>query len=66
VLALEVSRLARNNANWCRLIDLCALAGIQDVDDLDGVVALGAVQAALLGLVVDAQPNTSASLIAPV
>nr|WP_294523851.1 recombinase family protein [uncultured Rhodopila sp.] len=36
VLALEVSRLARNNADWHRLIDL---AGISDtlIGDSDGI-----------------------------
>jgi DNA invertase Pin-like site-specific DNA recombinase len=36
VLGLEVSRLARNNADWCRLLDLC---GITDtlIGDADGV-----------------------------
>ena len=27
ILGLEVSRLARNNADWHRLLDLCALTG---------------------------------------
>ena len=36
VLGLEVSRLARNNADWYRLLDLC---GITDtlIGDSDGV-----------------------------
>jgi DNA invertase Pin-like site-specific DNA recombinase len=33
VLALEVSRLARNSAEWYRLLDLCALAGTLIADD---------------------------------
>ena len=36
LLGLEVSRLARNNADWYRLLDLC---GITDtlIGDADGV-----------------------------
>jgi DNA invertase Pin-like site-specific DNA recombinase len=33
VLALEASRLARNNLDWHRLIDLCALSGTLLIDD---------------------------------
>jgi len=33
VLALEVSRLARNSAEWYRLLELCALAGTLIADD---------------------------------
>jgi DNA invertase Pin-like site-specific DNA recombinase len=36
VLGLEVSRLARNNADWYRLIDLCALTDTL-IGDADGV-----------------------------
>ena len=36
VLALEVSRLARNNRDWHHLIDLCALTDTLIIDD-DGV-----------------------------
>jgi DNA invertase Pin-like site-specific DNA recombinase len=36
VLALEVSRLARNNRDWHHLVDLCALTGTLVIDD-DGV-----------------------------
>jgi DNA invertase Pin-like site-specific DNA recombinase len=36
VLGLEVSRLARNNADWQRLLELCALSGSLIADD-DGV-----------------------------
>lgn len=36
LLGLEVSRLARNNADWQRLLELCALAGCL-VGDEDGV-----------------------------
>ena len=36
VLGLEVSRLARNNADWYRLIDLCALTDTL-IGDQDGV-----------------------------
>jgi len=43
VLGLEVSRLARNNADWYRLLDLC---GITDtlIGDADGVYQSGDVQ----------------------
>ena len=36
VLALEASRLARNNRDWHHLIDLCALTGTLVIDH-DGV-----------------------------
>ena len=36
VLGLEVSRLARNNADWYRLIDLCALTDTL-IADFDGI-----------------------------
>jgi len=36
VLGLEVSRLARNNADWHRLLELCALSGAL-ISDEDGV-----------------------------
>jgi DNA invertase Pin-like site-specific DNA recombinase len=36
VLALEASRLARNNRDWHHLVDLCALSGTLIVDD-DGI-----------------------------
>src|SRR6185436_17118713 len=36
VLGLEVSRLARNNAEWYRLLDLCGLTGTLLADE-DGV-----------------------------
>ena len=36
VLGLEVSRLARNNADWYRLLDLCGLTGTLLADE-DGV-----------------------------
>jgi DNA invertase Pin-like site-specific DNA recombinase len=36
VLGLEVSRLARNNADWYRLLDLCGLTGTVLADE-DGV-----------------------------
>jgi DNA invertase Pin-like site-specific DNA recombinase len=36
LLGLEVSRLARNNADWQRLLELCALSGCL-VGDEDGV-----------------------------
>jgi len=36
ILALEASRLARNNRDWHHLIDLCAMAGTLVIDH-DGV-----------------------------
>ena len=36
MLGLEVSRLARNNADWYRLIDLCGLSDTL-IGDADGV-----------------------------
>ena len=36
MLALEASRLARNNRDWHHLIDLCAMAGTLVIDH-DGV-----------------------------
>ena len=36
VLGLEVSRLARNNADWYRLLDLCAITDTL-IGDADGV-----------------------------
>jgi len=36
VLGLEVSRLARNNADWHRLLEICALAGVLICDE-DGL-----------------------------
>jgi DNA invertase Pin-like site-specific DNA recombinase len=36
VMGLEVSRLARNSADWHRLIELCSLAGALILDE-DGI-----------------------------
>jgi DNA invertase Pin-like site-specific DNA recombinase len=36
VMGLEVSRLARNSADWHRLIELCSLAGVLILDE-DGI-----------------------------
>ena len=36
VMGLEVSRLARNSADWHRLIELCSLAGLLILDE-DGI-----------------------------
>jgi hypothetical protein len=36
VMGLEVSRLARNNADWHHLLEICALAGTLILDE-DGV-----------------------------
>src|SRR6266705_206139 len=41
VLGLEVSRLARNNADWYRLLDLCALTDTL-IGDADGLYHPGA------------------------
>ncbi len=43
VLGLEVSRLARNNADWHRLLEICALAGTLILDE-DGPVRSRGVQ----------------------
>jgi DNA invertase Pin-like site-specific DNA recombinase len=40
VLGLEVSRLARNNADWYRLLDLCALTDTL-IGDADGCITPG-------------------------
>ena len=40
ILATEVSRLARNNADWYQLLDLCALTGTL-VADSDGIYCPG-------------------------
>ena len=37
VMGLEVSRLARNNADWHRLLEICALADTLILDEEDGV-----------------------------
>jgi DNA invertase Pin-like site-specific DNA recombinase len=39
VLGLEVSRLARNNADWHRLLEICALSGTLILDE-DGLYDL--------------------------
>ena len=36
MLGLEVSRLARNNADWHRLLEICALSGTLICDE-DGL-----------------------------
>ena len=36
ILGLEVSRLARNNADWYQLLDLCAMTDTL-IGDADGV-----------------------------
>src|SRR5262249_53988914 len=41
VLSLEVSRLARNNSDWYRLLELCALAETLVIDE-EGVYDPGA------------------------
>ena len=47
VLALEASRLARNNRDWHHLIDLCAMAGTLVVDH-DGIYDPGLLNDRLL------------------
>ena len=49
VLGLEVSRLARNNADWYRLIDLCGLSDTL-IGDADGVYHPALFNDRLLGL----------------
>ena len=34
VLGLEVSRLARNNADWHRLLEICAMSGTLICDEV--------------------------------
>ena len=43
ILGLEVSRLARNNADWYQLLDLCAMTNTL-IGDADGHLSSGAVQ----------------------
>ena len=43
VLGIEVSRLARNNADWYQLLDLCALTDTL-IADTDGVYHPGRLQ----------------------
>ena len=38
-MGLEVSRLARNSADWHRLTELCSLAGALILDE-DGIASL--------------------------
>jgi DNA invertase Pin-like site-specific DNA recombinase len=45
VLGPEVSRLARNSADWHRLLEICALTDTLILDE-DGVYDLGALQRA--------------------
>jgi DNA invertase Pin-like site-specific DNA recombinase len=47
VLGLECSRLARNNADWHRLLELCALSGTLICDE-DGLYDPGAINDRLL------------------
>ncbi len=47
ILALEVSRLARNNADWYQLLDLCALTDTL-IADADGIYHPAAVNDRLL------------------
>src|SRR5499433_4227609 len=47
VLGLEVSRLARNNADWHRLLEICALSGTLICDE-DGLYDPGAFNDRLL------------------
>jgi DNA invertase Pin-like site-specific DNA recombinase len=62
VLGLECSRLARNNADWHRLIELCALTGtlICDENGLYDPTAIN--DRLLLGLsVTDFRPSSTSS-----
>ena len=54
VMGLEVSRLARNNADWHRLLEICALADTLILDE-DGVYDPGA-----SGGIADAMPRIGA------
>jgi DNA invertase Pin-like site-specific DNA recombinase len=62
VLGLEVSRLARNNADWYRLLDLC---GVTDtvIGDADGIYHPGSFNdRLLLGLsVLVSRPSLTSS-----
>ena len=62
VLGLEVSRVARNNSDWYRLLDLC---GVTDtvIGDLDGLYHPGSFNdRLLLGLsVTDFRPSLTSS-----
>ena len=51
VLGLEVSRLARNNADWHRLIDLCGLTDtlIGDADGIYRITTIGTIAPARKG-----------------
>jgi DNA invertase Pin-like site-specific DNA recombinase len=61
VLALEASRLARNNRDWHHLIDLCAMAGTLVIDH-DGVYDPGLLNdRLLLGLKRHDSQSTSCS-----
>jgi DNA invertase Pin-like site-specific DNA recombinase len=47
VLGLECSRLARNNADWHRLLELCSLSGTLICDE-DGLYDPGSINDRLL------------------
>jgi DNA invertase Pin-like site-specific DNA recombinase len=59
VLGLEVSRLARNNADWHRLLEICALTGTLICDE-DGLYDPGEFNDRLL--IVPFSPSSSRSL----
>src|SRR3974390_2212913 len=50
VMGLEVSRLARNSADWHRLIELCSLAGTLILDEDGGYAPANFHERLLLGL----------------
>ena len=62
VLGLECSRLARNNADWHRLLELCSLSGTLICDE-DGLYDPGSINdRLLLGLsVTDSRPSLTSS-----
>ena len=64
VLALEVSRLARNNRDWYHLLDLCALVDTL-IADADGLYSPGAFNDRLLlglkGTMSEARSNSTSS-----
>jgi len=64
VLGLEVSRLARNNADWYRLLDLC---GVTDtvIGDADGIYHPGSFRPSTRSAAtVKSSPSTGSSPVA--
>jgi DNA invertase Pin-like site-specific DNA recombinase len=63
VMGLEVSRLARNSADWHRLIELCSLAGTLILDEDGTYDPSNFNDRLLLGLNRPDTQNTSCSII---